>query len=191
MIKKEYAEGAKLLSEVISLTGFSKLEDKWRQPWMLKEAFINILIKIGKIPQVDLQEIELRNFRLNRFINDVPLYSKDKKGTNIAILVAQFIYLLAENKTDQIFERLEGLNQYCHRYLRNDHTYRSNCFIKMLLKIPTANFHPVRVRNHTQTYWKKLQNASLTISEQSYEVEIIPYEDLWELVLEILDNRKT
>ena len=179
-----------MLFEVTTLKNFNKLDDKWRQPWTIKEAFIHILMKIGKISEDEIADIEFRPFRINRFMNDVPLYSKDKRGSNVSILIAQFIFLLTENKTNKIYERLDGLNQYCHRYLRNDNTYRSNCFIKMLMKIPLANFHPVRVRSHTKVLWKKLQDAPLTISEQSYEVEIIPYEDLWELVLEILETRR-
>ena len=190
MIKKEYTQAAKLISEVTHLRNFKKLNEKWHQPWLIKEAYINILLKIGKIKEEDLGQIRLRPFRINKFVNEVPLYFKDKRGTNIAILIAQFIFLLADNKTDRLFEKLDGLNQYCHRYLRNDATFRSNCFIKMLMKIPNASFHPVRVRNHTKDYWKKLKAAPMTISEQSYEVEIIPYEDLWELVLEILEDKK-
>jgi len=190
MIKKEYSKAAKLVAEVTGLKNFKKLNEKWRQPWLIKETYINILIKIGKIKNEDLEGVKMRPFRINKFVNDVPLYFKDKRGTNIAILIAQFIFLLADNKTDKLFERLDGLNQYCHRYLRNDATYRSNCFIKMLMKIPTASFHPIRVRNHTKDLHKKLQNAPMTISEQSYEVEIIPYEDLWDLVLGILEDKK-
>lgn len=190
MIKKEYAEGAKILSQVISIWGFKKLDLKWLQPWLVKEAFINILVKVGKISESELQGVTLRPFRVHKFMNEVPFFAKNKRGTNIAILIAQFIYLLAVDKTNKLYERLDGLNQYCHRYLRNDYTYRSNCFIKMLMKIPALNFHPVRVRSHTEVYWKKLKKAPLQISEQSYEVEIIPYEDLWQIVLEILDNRK-
>jgi hypothetical protein len=189
MIKKDYLAAVRLLSDVVSLKGYKKMEGTWRQPWLIKEAFINILIKIGKIDKEEIKDVPLRQFRVNKFLNDVPLYSKDKRGSNTSILIAQYIYLLAENKTNDLIERLDALNQYCHRYLRNDHTYRSNCFIKMLMKVPQAGFHPIRVRNHTKALWKKLQNAPLKISEQSYEVEIIPYEDLWEIVIEILDNK--
>jgi hypothetical protein len=190
MIKKEYGEGAQLLSKVTSLRGYDSMSANWRQIWNIKEAYINILVKMGKISEEKLRKIPIRGFRVGKFVNDVPIYSKDKRGANIAILIAQFIYLLAENKTSMLIERIEGLNQYCHRYLRNDLTFRSNCFIKMLMKIPRLQFNPIRIRNHTKTYWEKLQSAPMEISEQAYEVEVIPYDHLWEMVLEILDNRK-
>ena len=61
----------------------------------------------------------------------------------------------------------------------------------MLLKIPSAGFHHLRVENHTKELKKKLLSTPMMISAQSYEVEVIPYEDLWEIVMEILEKRNS
>ena len=189
ILRRKYYDAFEILYKVVNLRNFKKTDKKWREPWLIKEAYINLLIKIGKIDLEKLQGKKIRKFRLSKFVNDVPLFFKDKRGQNVSILIAQFIFLLIENKTNAMHDRLDGLKQYSYRYLRNDSTFRSNCFIKMLLKIPGAGFHPVRVENHTKDLKKKLLSTPMMISEQSYEVEIIPYEDLWEIVMEILHKR--
>ena len=134
-------------------------------------------------------KIERKKIRVNKFLNEVPIYSKDKRGTNITILILHILFLLQQGKYGVIIDRMESLKTYAHRYLRKDDTYRSNCFIKMLMQLPAADFHKQGVIRKAQKYWEKLQAVPLEVANQSAEIEIVPYEMLWEFVLESLDNR--
>ena len=51
-----------------------------------------------------------------------------------------------------------------------------------------ADFHPVRTRSYTKEWAQKLVESSINTDTNSSYVEIIPYDVLWEMVLEILDN---
>ena len=189
--RRKYIDATAMVFEVINIKSFQKIDKKWKEPWLLKEAYINLLIRIEKVDIELVKDVKIKSFRLNKFMNEVPLFYKDKRGLNVSILIVQFIYLLLDNKTNEMHDRLDGLRQYSYRYLRNDSTFRSNCFIKMLLKIPSAGFHHLRVENHTKELKKKLFSTPMMISAQSYEVEVIPYEDLWEIVMEILEKRNS
>ncbi len=127
------------------------------------------------------------DFRLNKFLNEIPHYSKDKRGLNIAILIIQFLFLLQKRKYPQIIDKVDALKQYCYRYLRKDDTFRSHCFIRMLLQIPRADFNRIRTERYAEPYIKKLRSVPIRVSEQSIEVEVIPYEDLWEMTVEMLN----
>ena len=142
VLLRKYEGAFKIVSEVVQLRGFSKTDKKWKEPWLIKEAYVNLLIKVGKIEKTIFEGVHLRKFRINKFVNEVPHFFKDKRGQNVSILIAQFIYLLIENKTNEMHDRLDGLKQYSYRYLRNDSTLRSNCFIKMLLKNSWGRFSP-------------------------------------------------
>ena len=61
--------------------------------------------------------------------------------------------------------------------------------MKMLLHIPKANFHKAAVLRQASGYFGKLQAFPIEISNQAYEVEIIPYEDLWEMAVQSLENK--
>jgi len=85
--------------------------------------------------------------------------------------------------------RLDNLGQYSFRYLRNDDTLRSNAFIKILQRMPAAAYNPIKLKRDTDKYYQRLINAPMIIAENSKEVEVIPYEHLWEIVIEMLEKR--
>lgn len=155
--------------------------------WKIHEAIINYLIAIKKLEV--FQDNNSNRFRISKFLNDVPLYSKDKQGINIFILIIQVLFLLQQGKYGEIIDRTESLKTYVHRYLRRDDTFRSNCFIKMLLCLPAASFHKAGVVRKAKKYVELLKSVPIEEANQSPEVEIIPYEMLWEFVLESLDNK--
>jgi len=187
IILGSYDEALGILNDVIRVKGFKKMDPKWREPWLIKEAYMNILLKMGKLEMTD--ENALRPFRLRKFMNTVSHFYKDKSGLNVSAIIAQFLFLLVDGKADDLYDKLDSLKQYRHRYLRNDPALRSKIFVKMLMTLPKAHFHPAGVKPRVEELWEKLQNTPMMIGSQSYEVEIIPYEHLWGLVMEILENR--
>ena len=60
----------------------------------------------------------------------------------------------------------------------------------MLLEIPKANFHPEAARRKTARYHQKLLNHPLEIAMQPREVEIIPFEQLWHIIIHYLRSPK-
>lgn len=162
---------------------FSNLAEQWR----IHQAFLYYFI-LSKNPKQKKAE-GLGKFRIAKFLNEVPVNSKDKRGNNITIIILQILFLLQQKKYGAIIDKMESLQTYTHRYLRQDDTFRSNCFIKMLLCLPAASFHKKGVLRKADKYWKKLQSVPLEKANQSAEMEIVPYEMLWEFVLEGLDEK--
>jgi hypothetical protein len=56
----------------------------------------------------------------------------------------------------------------------------------MLLKIPACNYDLSTIIKKTRYLQQKLLSTPLDFSEQAMSIEIIPYEQLWEEVLELL-----
>jgi len=86
---------------------------------------------------------------------------------------------------------MEGIEKYCSRYLKHNDTFRSNCFIKMLLQIPTYAFHRERVTRQTQKLYEMLCSVPMEVANQTYEIEIIPYEALWQITVSALEKEPT
>ena len=189
LLLKDYNKIYDVTKKVI---GIKKLQlyKTQHQFWLIKDAYIHFLLRMDKITLVEKENQKQKTFRLGKFLNEVPLFSNDKRGLNISILILQMLFYLLDRKFGRFIDRMDALNQYSYRYLRNDESLRSNCFIKMILKIPDANYHPVAVQRHVEKYYKKLLSTTLEISEQSSEIEIIPYENLWEMVLELMEKIK-
>ncbi|HQV97955.1 MAG TPA: hypothetical protein PLE29_09840 [Saprospiraceae bacterium] len=159
----------------------------FEEQWYLREAYLHFLIRMEKIDPQVLKERPMKPFSLNKFLNSVPFHSKDKSGQNITILVIQILFLILDSKYNKIIDKIDTLTQYTYRYLNKDDTFRSNCFIKMLLQMVKADLHPIRTKTYTETLRKKLENSHLIIDERSAQVEIIPYDFLWDMIIELLE----
>lgn len=179
-----YPKARLLYNTGINHSKIRQLPSRFKETWIILGAFLKYLESIGKLPIPEGTSV--KPFRLSRFLNEVPVFSRDKRGTNITILILQVLFLLQQKNFGAIIDRTEALKMYSSRYLRRDDTFRSNCFIKMLLQLPRCQFNRNAVERHTQKYWKKLQSVPIEEARQSAEIEIMPYETLWEYVLESL-----
>lgn len=160
-----------------------------QEMWKIYEAYVQYLAQVGKIsPQAAAEGAS--KFKRAKFLNDIPTFSKDKRGMNIPILIIQILFLLTDKNYHQAIDRIEAIEKYCSRYLTQGDTFRSNCFIKMLLQIPAAAFHREAVLRKTEPLLKQLRSVPLEVAYQTHEIEIIPYEDLWEMALEALPNKR-
>ena len=102
---------------------------------------------------------------------------------NIPILIAQMLFFIVRRQYNHAIDRIEALEKYSSRYLRNDETFRSNCFIKMLLEIPKNSFNRLRVERAAQKYFERLIDSEVELINQPFEIEIIPYERLWAMIM--------
>lgn len=156
-----------------------------QEAYKLTHAYLYLLSLTHKIPQ-DPQH-PLPRFRLGKFLNETPTFSKDKRGYNIDILVLQILIALARKNYDYIIDRQNALKIYSSRYLKKNEFYRSTCFVNILLHLVTAEFHKVRFVRYAEPDLKKLKKMPLEQANQIAEFEIIPYELLLEMVLELCD----
>ena len=178
---KEYDKLQDIVDEILD-PKFPHQSPKITETWKLRNAFVELLIEAEIIqdPHSD------NKFKLNRFINEMEETSKDKRGLNISILIVQLMFFLIRKEFSKVFDKIEALNQYSFRYLRKDETFRSNCFIKMILKLPEASYHPIRTKRYVNKYLKRLEEQPYEISMKMLDTEIVPYEHLWEIIEHIL-----
>jgi len=165
-----------------------KLPDEARQLWELIDAFLYFLIICGKIKE-DGKRPRFTRFRLIRFLNSVPGFTKEKRGMNIQILAVHTMFLIILKRYDEAIDRVEALEKYCSRYLRNNEQLRSNCFIKMLTSVVKGNFHEVAAQRYAKPYLERLRNSTPDLVDQAGNLEIIPYEELWKILLDHLGTK--
>lgn len=159
------------------------------ETWALHKMYLHFLYLLGKVmPRND--DKSFTAVRLGKFLNEVPSFAKDKQGMNIPVLIIQMAFLILQRNYDLATERIEAVNKYCDRYLKtNSPNFRSNCFIKMLLQIAKSNFHPAGAQRRAQPYLKQMNSIAINFNNQAHEIEILPFEDFWELILSTLDSK--
>lgn len=182
---KNYKKAWKIYNESISNKKFKKLPNNIREVWKIFEAWLYFFIQAGKIELDD--EYSKKNFRIAKYANEVPIFFKDKRGLNVPILISQIALFLQQKKFDTIIDRIEAIEKYKDRYLDKEYNFRSNVFIRMLMVIPKVSFDKKRIIEKTQKERLLLDEVSLDLANQSADIEILPYENIWESILEQLD----
>ena len=185
MHSREYQQAYAVFTAIVEHRKFKALPENIREIWRIYEAYLHYLINTSHINSA-ADDKRFNRFRLGKFLNDTPIFSKDKRGMNIPILVIQILFMILQKKYDQAINRIDSIEKYCSRYLKKDDTYRSNNFIKLLLQIPASGFHRAAVERNAKRYLDNLQAVPAAKVNQTYEIEIVPYEDLWEIALESL-----
>jgi len=188
ILKKDYRQSYRILSYVVTHKTFKNIYNDFRQQWLLKEAFIQFLIRIKKIEPENIDAQKLKKFRIKKFLNEIPSLTKDKRGFNIAIHIVQMLFLIIDEQYDDLLDKLSSLKQYSFRYLKSEEYLRSRIFIKMLLTIPESSYNIVKIKSKTKTLHQKLIATPMDFSEQAMSIEIIPYEQLWEEVIGLLER---
>ncbi len=155
----------------------------------LYKGYLSFLVGIKKI-QVAADDQQFGDFRMAKLLNETIGFVKDKRVMNVHLLIVQMLYFTMQGQYSRALDRVDAINKYCSRHLRRDESYRSNCFLKLLLELPINGFHRAAVERNAEKWLKKLAEVPFDVVSQSHEVEIIPYETLWALVVESLQNKR-
>ena len=181
---EQFEKAIDLLIQMKAKKNFKKMTGSTREQFRFHEAFLFFFTQTLGINDKNLFG---GKFKVQKFLNEVPTSSRDKQGANTTIIVLQILVCLVQNRYDDIIKRSDALKTYTSRYLKNDENFRSNCFIKMLLQLPAANFHRNGVERKAQRYQKELLKQPINLFRNGAEHEYMPYEVLWKYVLQNLD----
>ncbi len=151
--------------------------------WAIIWGYIYFLVRIGKITEYTEEQ-----FHLGKFLNETPVYLKDKAGNNINIIIIQIITRLERKQFAQIIDRIDAIKSYKNTHINQPDLLRTNIFINMLLKMEAASFHRAATERKTKKLFEKLQATPLRLGK-SPGIEIIPYEILWQDILALLENK--
>ena len=183
----QYSEALRVYQIAKSNKGLRFLPKNRQEIFKVYRAYFQFFINIGLMSMNDVGE-NYKVYRAAKFANEVPISSHDKTGTNITIIVAQFLLLFTEGKYQKAINKIESIKQYSRSHLRKDVTFRSNCFLKMLVALVECNYHKEATIRKTKVLFEKLKSNPAEMQRQTSYVEIIPYEVLWEIILNGLDN---
>ena len=127
----------------------------------------------------------LRRQQVAQWALTLPEFSRDKRGHNVAILILQALHFLRERDLEEVLLRMERLRKYQQLHLRETNALRSRLFLRLLQVVVEKNFDAGRAAERGKTLLQQLRDAPPP-GEAFAEVEIIPYEHLWKLVLNLL-----
>jgi negative regulator of replication initiation len=176
---QDYKQAIQKCIELMQSSGFKNQTKVVIEELKICEAYLQWLVAYNKIKVTKAEKEAIGQFRMMRIINELPSFSKDKKGMNIPILMLQVLYLLAEKRYDEFLDRLDALSKYKTRYLKEDENLRSNLIIKMLHQIPENGYDKRKILRKTEALLQRLNDAQ----SAAYEIEVFPYPIYWDFLI--------
>jgi len=142
--------------------------------WKLIEAYLSFFSKLGKINYTT-------KFRLYRFLNEV------KFTNSLNLMIIELLTLLINGKKKMYMQRSERIED----VIQANRGYpRAAYFLRMLRAVELGDYNRIRVSIHAKKHVGLLthsKNKKLSLS--IYDTEPVPYEILWESVLEFLEKK--
>jgi hypothetical protein len=175
----KYDLAVKIFDDVTGNSFFKKTNQNAQERWMLYSSYLYFVNPTKNL---------LRQSSYKTLISSIPEYSKDKQGFNVAILVLQFLYYVQSKDTDALAYLIEGLKKYAGRHLRENFSKRSLYFFKLLVVVAKANLDYEESLKKGKTFYERLQSTPIP-GDAFAEIEIIPYEQLWSILLKILEEQ--
>ncbi len=188
MQTEHYERAAELYSAVASHERFQFQLDQTKERWKIFEQYLTFSLRLKQVVStVSSQSI---SFDLKRFLRNIPVYSQDKRGLNIAVLIIHVLLLIEENDFDAIISRMDALRTYRSRYLRSRTAKQSALFFKMLQIMEDSSFS----YRETERQTKKLYDQLLTIATDTTEIQegimILRFETIWKMILDLLEKKE-
>lgn len=171
--KKTY-EGV-IKSKIYSTVNSELVKEKWK----IYEAFLAFYV--NEYAPNDSMELNIKKF-LNQFTH----YYHDKSGFNFNIYIVEMLSYVQANDYDSYSDRIDAIKSYKNRYLKDPSLKRSNIFCNLIIQMEKYDFDYKNVEAIMQSdinYLKSLQDRI-----QINEVEVIAYEDIWDLIKKFIDN---
>lgn len=177
---EKFHQATKIFRSVRMHKNFHELPECERDRWRIYRAYL-LFVNDSKLVKW--------GFDIEKFKENIPEYSKEFQGYNIATIIIQILYYLREGNIKHIDKKIEQLKEYSSIHLDKRHNYRNSIFIRMLETLPEKEYSHQIIQEKGSTYLKKLISTPIP-PDLHQELEIIPYEILWEYIMNILSTNK-
>ena len=181
---KDYDRACAIYLDVENHRNWKQVNPIMKEEWKVYHAYLHFLLEADVLKFPDAPPAPFaKNIRLRKFLNGMSVYNQDKKGVNVAILIIEILFLLLRRREDELITRAEAFEKYMYRYLDDEGSARSKRFLKLILIAINKDFDPkevIRCSSKTLACLRSLDHDTLS---KNHAQEVIPYEDLWEIVL--------
>lgn len=174
-----------IYNRATSSAKFKKILGNGKEKWNIYNIYLNYIIESHSQNNPILQAQRKKTFRSSRFLNDPLLYPKDQRIFTVLLVIAQILFLIEKKGYNAIRERVERLKSYANRQLKKEVYFRLIQFIRLLQQLDKADYKVENLSN-VDKYYDRLVEIPFAYRGQITELEVIPYEKLWNLILQRL-----
>ncbi len=185
---EQYQEAVRVNNQVFNHKNFKRQPQEMKERFYLLRIYLNWLVKAGV---ADTGSLVIDAFRFTRFYNDIVTFSQDRQGVNIPKLIIRILWYITVDELNTAWRFIENLDRYHSRHLRNAASLRRTYyFVRIVLQIEKASFNSAVFVRQTEKLYETLRSHTRPSEQQSFEVEIIPYERLYSQIVALLKSKE-
>ncbi len=178
----QYFHAAAIVNQVASIAEYKKLEGLEKEKWAIFEAYTQYFAeKAVNAPQTVFSRRK-RPIRTSRYLDDPAQFPRDQRNLAVLVWVLNVMQLIDKRNFAELNDLLEQLKVFATRQLDQDEHFRAIQFIRLLQQLRKAGYQPDNITN-ADKYYNRLVDRPFLYRGAVSELEIIPYEKLWEMVL--------
>lgn len=185
----DFTKAGQLYAEAVSLQSFEILRPRQQEVWQIYGGYLWFIYKYQQRDDLIQKVFKNKPFRISKLVNDLSVYSKDKKGLNIAVLILQILIYIQNEDFDSITDHFEALRTYAYNYLNRGEAFRSYYFVQILMLLVKSDFNPSKMKAKTKSIFQRMQQEKVNYNSTQTRMEVLPYEELWKMILNMLEAR--
>jgi hypothetical protein len=182
----DFTQAKEVFITVFGVSSYDTMLGFAKERWLLHHAYLVLASDLGLL---DLGRMSTGGFRMSTFLNSMTIESKSKRGANSLIVIFHAFSLLLEKKFDLAERRIEYLNVYCSRYLRDEPHTRVRLFIKAIQQIPRLRGNVQGLKTAFAPVLSAIKDAA-AIPMPAEINELIPYDVILEAYVRKLEEEE-
>ena len=174
---EQYDKASEVFLRVATNKSFVHLDEQETLRWNIIRGYLYHLTSNKKL---------IRKFDFKKFIEETPEFIKENAGYHVGIIILQILNAI-DGDLEELHLKLDAMDDYVNRYLNNSFSKRTKTFCKLLHKIAVHNRDYETILVKSRYLQEKLFESEIA-GESFVDFEIVPYEYLWDKVLNSIKN---
>ncbi|MEM0991845.1 MAG: hypothetical protein AAF847_14805 [Bacteroidota bacterium] len=185
---KNYDKANEIYTDVTSFARFKKADQGIQKKWSVFNFYLSYVKKYLHTDK-EGEPIVKSTLRVNKFMEEAALYPKTERILMVHHIIVQILFLMEENRFSKARKLILQLKGHINRQLRKEEYFRTIQFIRLLQQLQKANFEVSSLSNTEKYLLRIREEEPFFYRGLLMEIEIIPYENIWEIILERLSSK--
>ncbi|HET9136819.1 MAG TPA: hypothetical protein VFO76_09285, partial [Candidatus Kapabacteria bacterium] len=181
----EIAKAEEIYLEATTNKAFPQLDQIQKQRWnilKLYELFAKDELK-RSVSKRTKEGKELRSL-----ITSAGDLQQDKEGFGFDVRLMHILYLVECGEYSKLTEHIDSFKKYCIRYFTPEQYPKSRAFASLLILLERYSYNADLILKKSVERYNNLISTKISFIEASENVQVVPYEILWEKIVSKLHS---
>lgn len=188
---QKYNDAVQIALRAFADKRFNKCSDFQKEKWYIFEVYLNYLCFHNEDLILELSNgnnKKRKKFRVKKFLSEPVSYPKSMRHLHAKLLIAQILFLIDDDKLIEANKLVEDLKVFSLKQFNKVEDSRILLFIRLLQYLSKSGFKLNSDSVHNK-YLEKLKKHPFKYRGLHNELEVFPYEKLWEILLSRLSKK--